>query len=373
VKRGKQKRGRYGDGCVYKNGRLWWIAWYETRRAPDGSVTRERKFRSTGTDDKKKAQTILRSRLEQVGGRRPTVTDPEKVTYEQLRENFLNYCVMKGRRSLKQDHDGNPTLATLPRLDAFFRGWPAGAITVADLERFRSEAREDGLSDARSNRYMATLRAMFNLARKKDLITRKEIPTYFPMSAEPNEARGAIYIKPEWYAPLRKRLKEPLRSAFTLAYHTGIRVGELERLRWRDIDLKRKVAALPGSITKTGRPRLVPLPVDFRPKPGEPDELAFPLGNYRWQWYKAAVAVKAGRWETTDKGRKRYVGPLLRHTRHTAVRNMSDAGLEEKRIMEVSGHVTRAMFDRYNIVREEDVQRAREAIERAHKERQRGL
>jgi hypothetical protein len=50
-----------------------------------------------------------------------------------------------------------------------------------------------------------------------------------------------------------------------------------------------------------------------------------------------------------------YVGPSLRHCRHTAVRNMSDAGLEEKRIMDISGHVTRSMFDRYNIGKVQDV------------------
>ena len=39
-----------------------------------------------------------------------------------------------------------------------------------------------------------------------------------------------------------------------------------------------------------------------------------------------------------------YRGPSLRHCRHTSVRNMSDAGLEEKRIMDISGHVTRSNF-----------------------------
>jgi hypothetical protein len=66
-----------------------------------------------------------------------------------------------------------------------------------------------------------------------------------------------------------------------------------------------------------------------------------------------------------------YVGPSLRHCRHTAVRNMSDAGLEEKRIMDISGHVTRSMFDRYNIGKEKDIEEARQTIERYHKKVQR--
>jgi len=93
------------------------------------------------------------------------------------------------------------------------------------------------------------------------------------------------------------------------------------------------------------------------------------VGNFRRQWYAACVAIEAGAWQDTDSGRKKYAGPLLRHCRHTFVRNADDAGLEEKRIMDITGRLTRSTFDRYNIGREKDVERAREVIERFHKRR----
>lgn len=376
MKKGTPKRGRYGDGCIYrrkKNTGPWWITWHEPEVQPDGTTKRVKRYESTKSEDKKFAQRVLRSKLQEVGGRRPTVVDPKKVSFDDLRDNFLQHCVMKGIRSLKRKKDGTPTLATLPRLEKAFGTWKASEITVADLKRFRSEARAQGLSDARVNRYMATARAMFRQAVKDELITRTEMPSYFPVVAEPNEARGAIYIKDEWYKPLREHLKEPLRSAFTLAYRRGIRVHEIQRIHWRDIDMEKRIINLPGEITKTGRQRSVSLPNDFDRKPEKPDDLVFPLGKYRWQWYKAAIAVGAGRWEEAASGRKRYVGILLRHTRHSALRNMSDSGLEEKRIMDISGHVTRATFDRYNIGREEDVARSGKIIDRFHEKKQRKL
>src|SRR5207247_458763 len=133
---GKSKsRGRYGDGCVYRQEgrRIWWMAWYEPIRQPDGSVKSQRRYESTGTDDKKEAQRRLRAKLQLVGGRRPTVTDPRKVSYEDLRQNMLDYCVANNSRSLKKDAQGNITLNTLPRLDRFFGGWRAGEIQVAHL------------------------------------------------------------------------------------------------------------------------------------------------------------------------------------------------------------------------------------------------
>lgn len=361
------------------------MAWYEHTRQPDGITKPERRFESTGTDDKKEAQRRLRAKLQLVGGRRPTVTDPRKVSYEDLRQNLLDYCVANNIRSLKKDREGNITLNTLPRLDSFFGGWKAREIQVAHLKRFRTEGKQQGLSDTRLNRYMATLRKMFRQGVKDELITGEEEPAYFPMTKEPNEARGAIFCEARWYEPLRKVLKEPLRSAFTFSYHTGVRVEELQRLCWRDLDIKKRVASLSGDITKTGGSRIVPLPADFDLKPGVPDELVFPLGDCRERWRTACVKVGAGYYECRECGarctgakclthgklaakRRRYHGLLLRHTRHTFVRNASEAGLEEKRIMQITGHKTRSMFDRYNIGKERDVAEARKTLERFHKQ-----
>lgn len=148
-----------------------------------------------------------------------------------------------------------------------------------------------------------------------------------------------------------------------MAYGTGIRVEELQRITWQNVDFKKRQIDLPGSITKTGRPRTVGLPSDFKLKPGRPDQRLFVLGNYRRPWRKACVAVGAGHWEETEKGRKKYVGVLLRHTRHTAIRDMVDAGIDRDRAKASSGHLTDSMFTRYNIGKDQDVDRTRTQLE----------
>lgn len=152
-----------------------------------------------------------------------------------------------------------------------------------------------------------------------------------------------------------------LQDFVRFGYLSGWRKGEIASLTWDDIDHDARIIQLRPEESKTGNGRVLALSGELWDvierrwherggTPGVFHRKSLPIGDMRKAW-KTAYR-KAG-----------VPGKLFHDLRRTAVREMVRAGVPERIAMAISGHTTRSIFDRYNIVSEADL---REAVDRTH-------
>jgi integrase len=146
-------------------------------------------------------------------------------------------------------------------------------------------------------------------------------------------------------------------------YHTGARKNELRRIQWSWVDFQAGLIRLPGAVTKNKKPRTLPIYGDMRrwlDRQKEPCP-----ADCVWVFHgakKHPVDAHLNGWSEACE-RADMPGLLFHDLRRSAVRNMKKAGLQDLEAMRISGHLTRNVFDRYNIIDEEDLADAGKRLE----------
>lgn len=179
---------------------------------------------------------------------------------------------------------------------------------------------------------------------------------------EPPARRGFLELPK--FEELLAQFPPTLKPYITFLYFCGGRRGEAELIEWPQVHLERKLIRIEDDQTKDKEAREIPLPgrlvlmlERIEPKEGR----VFETTNLRKEWRKACAAVGLGNIIEVE-GKKydpRYEGLTIHDFRRSAIRNLVTlAGVREKVAMEITGHKTRSVFDRYHIVDTTDVSNA---------------
>ena len=337
-------------GRIFKRGSVYCLAYYH----------RGKEFReSSESENESTAKKLLKKRIGEVAQGRLRGANQERVTFDDLAQALLADYQINGRRSARSAR------LSISHLRKFFAFDRAVDITTDRIKAYAADRQKAKAANASINRELAALKRMFKLAVESGRI---RFAPHIPMLEENNARQG--FVDHGAFLSLRENHAEYLRDPIAFLYLTGWRLGEMKALEWRDVDLAGRVVHLRPEISKNKDGRLLPLSGELL----EIVESAYAdrrldcpyvfhldgeqVGDFKRSW--ATACKKAG------------VGKVLVHDlRRTAVRNMVRAGIPDRVAMTLSGHKTRSVFDRYNIVSEADLVAATERLH-AHLQAQTG-
>jgi integrase len=223
---------------LFKRANTWWAyVWM------DGV----RHHKSTGTSNRRQAETILREFHDELNERRHRLPQlkPE-MTFGELTAHFI-------AGGMGKPH----SLDRLTHLLPFFAEIPLLDINTSAIRKYRQERnKQKSLTAATVNRDLSVLRRVLYWGVEEGYLSANPLGR-LRMERERRTKRPVMSLREEQL--LLAVSPEHLQRIILCALHTGMRRGEILSQRWEDIDFDNRILHVSHSKTPEGEAREIPL------------------------------------------------------------------------------------------------------------------
>src|ERR1035437_1864306 len=321
---------------LFKRGNKWWAyVWI------DGV----RHHKSTGTSNRRKAETIQRQFHDELNDARQRLPQlkPE-MTFGELTARFIG-------SSMGKPH----SLDRLKHLLPFFADMLLLQINTSAIRKYRQERnREKTLTAATVNRDLSVLRRVLYWGVEEGYLSSNPVGR-LRMERERRTKRPVLSVREEQL--LLAAAPEHLTRIILCALHTGMRRGEILSQRLEDIDFDNRILHVTHSKTPEGEAREIPLTNRLYEMLKARREHRGPVFTYQGD----AIKIIKTAWGSSLRrsGIRHFRFHDLRHTANT---RMMLAGVLQEVRREIIGHSSqrsRDVNDRYTQI---ELPEKREAI-----------
>ena len=230
------------------------------------------------------------------------------------------------------------------------------------IEGFRKDLLERGRKRSTTNRYLALLGKMMNLAIDWGLLTQNPVSRVKFFSEKANFRETILSLEEE--DALLKKCPKRLLPIVQVALNTGMRRGEILGLRWSQVDLAARTIKL--NQTKSGKPRIIPI-----------NAFLFDIltGQERKTGYSEFVFLnratrkpfkdvkRAFNTAATNAG---IEGLRFHDLRHTFASRLVAAGVDLITVKDLLGHHSVKVTERYTHTNAEQKKKAVEILQNLH-------
>ncbi len=239
---------RYQRGSIYKRGKrkkMWVARWWEEVIGSDGAVQRIRCSENLGSvaeiPTRREAERLLADRLRPINS--SDFWPKSSLTFEEYAETVWKPEVLP---NIKHSTKKGYTTMLRAHLYPAFGKMQLRLINRGMVQAFLSQKLAQGLSSASVRHLRTMLGTVLGAAEMAELIPsnpvrKTRVPRHVPV-------RPRAVIAPEKIRELLEALPEPTRSLAWLLVLTGLRIGELLALRWRNVDLDQRVLRVTESV-----------------------------------------------------------------------------------------------------------------------------
>ena len=228
---------------IYKRGNIFWIRY----AGLDGKVI----FETSHSIKLRDAENLLHKRKADIQeGKQPQpIKKMARYTFRELANEYAKWA--ERQRSFYSK------IYLINQLVETFGNLLLRHFNIMMLEHFQTQRLQKGNKPASINRYIATLKHMFTKACEWDMVEEEILKRVRKVKLLEENNKRLRYLSKEECQKLLTSCDPYLKSIVTLALNTGMRKGEILKLKWDSVDLRHGFILL--DKTKNGERRELPI------------------------------------------------------------------------------------------------------------------